>query len=131
MLQSQVPNTNQNTAMREVKFRFWDIFNKMLHYSKETGYLNSFFDKYYACAEAENGVILEQFTGLHDKNGVEIYEGDILEGNWRTIFLVYYDADFLQFRALLSNGHNREIDYYSYKNIEVIDNIHQDPELLK
>lgn len=72
-----------------------------------------------------------QFTGLHDKNGREIYEGDILKGNWDTIFQVFYDDCYLEFRAKEKGGMENCIDYYGLDRIEVIGNIHDNPELLK
>lgn len=73
-----------------------------------------------------------QFTGLTDKNGKKIFEGDILKGCWKMIFEVYYDDCLLQFRAKTVDGFNKDIDYYGYPHqIEVIGNIYNNPELLE
>lgn len=72
-----------------------------------------------------------QFTGLYDKNGREIYDGDILKGNWDTIFQVFYDDCYLGFRAKEKGGSENCIDYYGLNCIEIIGNIHDNPELLK
>lgn len=65
--------------MREIKFRAW---NKI---DKEMGIPFTLDDLYQAglCQlkkkHEEENYILMQFTGLHDKNGKEIYEGDIVK----------------------------------------------------
>lgn len=73
-----------------------------------------------------------QYTGLTDKNGKKIFEGDILKGCWKMIFEVYYDDCLLQFRVKTIDGFNKDIDYYGYPHqIEVIGNIYDNKELLK
>lgn len=61
---------------REIKFRAWDeVSEKMLNWNDflDTNMKNTFI------APESTGLILMQYTGLHDKNGKEIYEGDIVK----------------------------------------------------
>ena len=67
--------------MREIKFRAWNMSKD--NYMKLHGYLgNTFWDNGELCA-VQATIILEQFTGLRDKNGKEIYEGDIYYSTYR------------------------------------------------
>ena len=92
----------------------------------------NWFDKYMYDTEEVIPETVRQYTGLTDKNSKKIFEGDIVKGYWGTVFVVYYDKDYLQYRAKLSNGSNREIDYYGDSTeLEVIGNIHDNPELLE
>jgi uncharacterized phage protein (TIGR01671 family) len=68
---------------REIKFRAWDKIDKIMR--QVTCY--NLYDEYVRLDEDNSGnsitrkiddVILMQFTGLLDKNGKEIYEGDIV-----------------------------------------------------
>ena len=56
--------------MRQVKFRYWNG-NKVLNQEAIINHLNKYI--------ARNDKHLMQFTGLLDKQGVEIYEGDIVD----------------------------------------------------
>ena len=120
---------------REIKFRAWDKNNKSLHNiwmldfdcgfknAKEIGIeIEEDCLTKYRVSEQDN-FILMQFTGLLDKNGKEIYEGDIVE----------YITDPLE-----DSPYNKEIEviewengsFYIPNNCEVIGNIYENPELI-
>jgi len=113
--------------MREIKFRAWDKSqNKMFtHDYISWGILNN------------DGYELMQFTGVKDKNRVDIYEGDILE--WNDVdnhirYVCEYDTKFPQFlfRQIL-NRNRPELDTptcgFGYDS-KVIGNIYEHPDFL-
>lgn len=85
-----------------------------------------------------DGYILEQCTGLKDKNGKLIFEGDVVSGSWNTTLVVFWDEFSTSFRAkpLNEGGTDGTLHYYSTFatmkdgktqciNYEVIGNIHE------
>ncbi len=79
--------------------------------------------------------VVMQSTGLKDKNGVEIFEGDLVEhedninGHWETFEAceVVYDKDCAQF-CFKDDAGNFLTDY---RNLNVIGNIYENPDLLE
>lgn len=138
---------------RSIKFRVWD--NKSLRFLSENeftlfknGCLNlksktitnpseNTLDQYYF---SENRFTIQQFTGLLDKNGREIYEGDIVQYNRRSSY------DGINFEVKWSEDNwgwvlvSKNKDYlineqtpegYRYEFIEIVGNIFENPDLLK
>ena len=106
------------------------------------GLLTFMFGQYAIVNESdENSVYLidketvGQSTGLKDKNGVEIFEGDLVEhddninGTWETFEAceIVYDVDYAQF--CFKNDASNFLSYY--RNLCIIGNIHENPELLE
>lgn len=120
--------------MREIKFRAWNgerIINRTLFdrnwYSED--------DKCVMVATPRDARILKvmQFTGLKDINGVEIYEGDIVNHNGIGIGFVEYKERQAAFKIIFS-GTTRKwfVDMLDreYGLLEVIGNIYENPELI-
>lgn len=130
---------------RETKFRAWlnprwddDEDSNKMYYDIQNSYDNlgdvKPFDPMNSFANwLDNEVaIIEQYTGLKDKKGKEIYIGDIL-GTCCGKAEVYFDDELLMYRVkvrhggtmpLVSKKSKRHFDY------EVIGNVHENPDLL-
>jgi len=123
--------------MREIKFRAWDKINKRMLFSlgdtEGTWWYPFGFEmnsKYFQKRSYSYNCILMQYTGLKDKNGKEIYEGDIVRHKDAPLEIctVIWDGGGFYARS------NIEDMFYSLTNkvlIEVIGNIYENPELLK
>ncbi len=120
---------------RVIRFRAWDKINKWLDDEFYLGSDGSVYDipnKTYNTPNTEieriDNFILMQYTGLKDKNGVEIFEGDICryknDGSYWVGMVRYNHCSYM-----FSSDRGQNLIYTLDR--EVIGNIHEDPELLK
>lgn len=131
--------------MREIKFRVWSESEQRYIYGLSRYLFGS--DDNEKCTlyiPQDFKAIFEQYTGLKDKNGREIYEGDILGGIYEHGYIAYcdkckqlqfFDADMgcmmcsgdIYWRDIVESERDGEL----VGELEVIGNIHENPELFK
>ena len=120
---------------RPIKFRVWDKrknkgihTQNMLYHAQLHRFWQDFVDY--------SGYELMQYTGLTDKNGKEIYEGDIIIDTQKQKYKIIFDENHARYDLKVC-GENKlsQTSYFTQicekKHIEVIGNIFENPELLK
>lgn len=131
--------------MREIKFRAWDgdiMHNNVIPIISDDGKNYNIIEVHPLAGMRISPYTVElmQYTGLKDKNGKEIYEGDVLTPRWKQNptyqfrYIVYYkDGAFSAKHYDIDNDWTNHLERQSIKQmqIEVIGNIYENPELLE
>ena len=151
--------STEGTMNREIKFRAWDkkkkrmilpsgAFGNQQHWSIESGNTQHWgmfqVGKKHGriCGSADNSGILMQYTGLKDKNGVEIYEGDIvkLDDVFDAVAKIVFLQGSFMCEWLNDDCYSEEMSRVIWTRrpytgeadtFEVIGNIYENPELLE
>ena len=112
--------------MRELRFRAWDKKQKKMLYGVSIGTIRVWDENAPLLSNEfsySEDCIFEQYTGLKDKNGKEIYEGDIVKLWDREPELVVWDN-------LIGAYDPLSWEIFDTDECEVIGNIHENPELI-
>ena len=143
---------------REIKFRIYDTDEKEMFYQEDIDYIDFFTgivfireeDGYDYLIDSRSDGKLMQYTGLKDKNGKEIYEGDILRCKclkkckldscaekviqYKNSLIEWWESGCnLGYRLRDSKGKTMMIKptHLNTMEVEVIGNIYENPELLE
>ena len=133
--------------MRPIKFRAWDGHKMIMpednayyqHYISMCGSIVQKSSEGMDCfgggdrwARAEP-LELMQFTGLQDKVGVDIYEGDLisLHDNQRGFTKVVFRNAYVGGWLLVRNNNECSLGARRREDLEIVGNIYQNPELLE
>ena len=126
---------------RELKFRVWDNVQKRwwcedsLYLQIDGKHIHPAPWATLDCELPNNDIVIQQYTGLKDSNGKDIYEGDILKTNYGLTLEIVYSQRHSAFMCKRSDISGESLRYcYDALYLgchEVIGNIFENSELLK
>ena len=125
---------------RELRFRAWDTLNKRMIPNEREVIKSIQFDQDGEFDSIEIAEMQEDFTwsvktsctielmqstGIHDKTGKLIYEGDIINDEWGNDYQIKYNKNLAMFAGYMEDGDYEMFNYVlNKKHIEVIGNIY-------
>lgn len=111
---------------RELKFRCW--WDNRMHYVEEIDFKRKRVDLLGADTISIEECILMQYTGLKDKNGKEVYEGDLIKIEYEEKYgIVKWNEELACFQ--ICNVPSQTLKHIKY--YEIIGNIYENKELLE
>jgi uncharacterized phage protein (TIGR01671 family) len=123
-------------CMRTVEYRVWDLVEEKMMYENDIDNycVNTGEDGYFHVLKVGR-FVPQQYTGLKDRNGKKIYEGDIIQfsKNSNSIWKAYFNTE-LGFWGVENVGKDYGVslsELYQWGHWEVIGNIYNNPELIK
>lgn len=122
--------------MRDIRFRAWETISRsMISWKELLPHIGKIFNQ-----PKQENIILMEYTGQKDRKGKEIHEGDLLTDGER-IWEIKWRSAPVGFGMFLIEKPKKEFDGrigrfttslmdYQCEKLEVIGNIHDNPELL-